>query len=181
MLVERALTENDIPLLATIDRTELIQACYRMEGQELVLYTAHHDMRGWPEGEAEQDAVALRACFKRGGWLQGVFDGQALVAAVVVDNRPFHHQNLLMRQLKFLHVSLAARGLGLGGRLFALACDHGQQVGVQALYISATESRNTVDFYLRHGCRLLPQPHPELYAQEPFDIHLYRPLCEQSL
>jgi len=113
MLVERALTENDIPLLATIDRTELIQACYRMDRGELVLYAAHHDMRGWPEGEAEQDAVALRACLQRGGWLWGVFDGQALVAAAVVDNRTFHHQGLLMRQLKFLHVSHAARGSGL--------------------------------------------------------------------
>ena len=121
MLVERALTEDDIPLLATIDRTELIPACYRMDCGELVLYATHHDMRGWPEGEAEQDAVALRACLQRGGWLWGVFDGQVLVAAVVVDNRPFHHQGLLMRQLKFLHVSHSARGSGLGGRLLALA------------------------------------------------------------
>ncbi|AZE71485.1 hypothetical protein C4K00_1240 [Pseudomonas synxantha] len=178
MLVERALTENDIPLLATIDRTELIQACYRMERGELVLYTAHHDMRGWPEGEAEQDAVALRACLQRGGWLWGVFDGHALVAAAVVDNRPLRHQGLLMRQLKFLHVSHASRGSGLGGRLLALACEHGWRVGAQALYISATSSRNTVDFYLRHGSRPLQQPHAELYAQEPLDIHLYRPLCE---
>src|SRR3990167_9379529 len=101
MLVERALTEDDIPLLATIDRTELITACYRMDCGELVLYATHHDMRGWPEGEAEQDAVALHACLQRGGWLWGVFDGPVLVAAVVVDNRSFHHQGLLMRQLKF--------------------------------------------------------------------------------
>ena len=178
MLVERALTDDEIPLLATIDRTELIPACYRMDCGELVLYATHHDMRGWPEGEAEQDAVALHACLQRGGGLWGVFDGPVLVAAVVVDNRPFHHQGLLMRQLKFLHVSHSARGSGLGGRLLALACEHGRQVGAQALYISATESRNTVDFYLRHGCRLLQQPHAELYAQEPLDIHLYRPLRE---
>ena len=70
MLVERALTEDDIPLLATIDRTELIPACYRMDCGELVLYATHHDMRGWPEGEAEQDAVALRACLQREAALQ---------------------------------------------------------------------------------------------------------------
>ena len=178
MLVERALNKNDIPLLATIDRTELIQACYRMEGAELVLYAAHHDMRGWPEGEAERDAMALGACLQRGGWLRGVFDGQALVAAVVVDSQPLPHQHQMMRQLKFLHVGHGARGQGLGSRLFALACAHGRQVGADALYISATESRHTVDFYLRQGCRLLQQPHPELFAQEPYDIHLYRPLRE---
>ncbi|NVZ68796.1 GNAT family N-acetyltransferase [Pseudomonas costantinii] len=181
MLVERALNESDIPLLATIDRTELVHECYRMEGGELVLYAAYHDMRGWPEGEAEQDAVALLACLKRGGWMLGVFEGPALVAAVVVDNRLIHSQNLHMRQLKFLHVSHAARGMGLGGRLFALACEHGRQVAADALYVSATESRNTVDFYRRHGCLLLKQPDPQLYAQEPHDIHLYRPLCGSGL
>lgn len=181
MLVERALTESDIPLLATIDRTELIHHCYRLEDGQLVLYAAHHDMRGWPEGEAEQDAVALGACLRRGGWLLGVFEGSTLVAAAVVDNRTLHNQNLRMRQLKFLHVSHAARGLGLGGRLFALACEHGRQTDADALYISATESRNTVDFYLRQGCLLLQQPDPELFAQEPHDIHLYRPLREKRL
>lgn len=181
MLLERALTESDIPLLASIDRTELIHECYRLEDGELVLYADHHDMRGWPEGEADQDAVALLACLKRGGWLWGVFEGLTLVAAVVVDSRPLRTQNLLMRQLKFLHVSHSMRGVGLGGRLFTLACEHGRHVGADALYVSATESRNTVDFYRRHGCLLLAQPDPELFAQEPHDIHLYRPIREKGL
>ena len=47
MLLERALTESDIPLLASIDRTELIHECYRLEGGELVLYPDHHDMARW--------------------------------------------------------------------------------------------------------------------------------------
>ncbi|MGY2327953.1 GNAT family N-acetyltransferase [Pseudomonas sp. SDT2931_S440] len=176
MLIKRDLTEQDLPLLALIDRTERIEACYRVEHGELLLYPEHHDMRGWPEGEAEQDAVALQACLKRGGWLHGVFDDEKLLAAVVVDNRVILNQGLRMRQLKFLHVSHGARGLGLGGQLFALACEHARAAGAEALYISATESRNTVEFYLRLGCRLLKQPDPELFQQEPHDIHLYRPL-----
>ena len=141
-----------------------------------MLYAAHHDMRGWPEGEAEQDAVDLHACLMRGGWLHGVFDGPTLLAAAVVDNRVIHNQGLRLQQLKFLHVSLGGRGRGLGGRLLALACEHGVKLGAQGLYISATESRNTVEFYLHHGCRLLKQPDTELYRREPHDIHLYRPL-----
>lgn len=176
MLVERDLNESDIPLLALIDRTEQIDECYRLEHGELVLYAAHHDMRGWPEGEAEQDALELHACWLRGGWLHGVFAGPTLLAAAVVDNRVIHNQGLRMHQLKFLHVSHSGRGHGLGGRLLTLACAHGVTLGAQALYISATESRNTVDFYLHHGCRLLKQPDSELYHREPTDIHLYRPL-----
>ncbi|MFJ4195883.1 GNAT family N-acetyltransferase [Pseudomonas sp. NPDC089534] len=176
MLNERALTEGDLPLLALIDRTELIEQCYRLENGGLVLYPVHYDMRGWPEGEAQRDAVTLTECFRRGGWFHGVFDGAALVAAAVVDNRVIRNGNLRMRQLKFLHISHGWRGRGLGSRLFALACGQGRETGAQALYVSATESRNTVEFYLRQGCRLLERPDPELFELEPLDIHLYCPL-----
>lgn len=115
MLVERDLNESDIPLLALIDRTEQIDECYRLEHGELVLYAAHHDMRGWPEGEAEQDALELHACWLRGGWLHGVFAGPTLLAAAVVDNRVIHNQGLRMHQLKFLHVSTVAEGMGWVG------------------------------------------------------------------
>jgi hypothetical protein len=40
------------------------------------------------------------------------------------------------------------------------------------MYISATPSEHTVDFYMRLGCRLAAEPDPELYAFEPEDIHL---------
>ncbi|UDI93956.1 GNAT family N-acetyltransferase [Pseudomonas sp. IAC-BECa141] len=173
MLIERALTESDLPRLALIDRSELVEECYRVENGELILYPARFDMRGWPEGEAEENARVLEKCWRSGGWLHGIFDGETLVAAVVVDNRVIHNQGLNMRQLKFLHISRVWRGHGLGGRLFALACAHGREVGAEALYVSATESRNTVEFYQRQGCRLLAQPDPELFALEPHDIHFY--------
>jgi predicted N-acetyltransferase YhbS len=114
MLIERALTEHDLPLLAQIDRSELVEECYRLENGELILYPVHFDMRGWPEGEAEENALALAKCLRRGGWLYVVFAGQALVAAVVVDNRVIHNQGLSMRQLKFLHISRDYRGQGWG-------------------------------------------------------------------
>lgn len=173
MLIERELTESDLPLLALIDRSELVEECYRVENGELILYPARFDMRGWPEGEAAENARVLEKCWRSGGWLHGIFDGETLVAAVVVDNRVIHNQGLKMRQLKFLHISRAWRGQGLGGRLFALACEHGREVGAEALYVSATESRNTVEFYQRQGCWLLDQPDPELFALEPHDIHFY--------
>lgn len=176
MLIERELTEHDLPLLAQIDRSELVEECYRLEKGELILYPVHFDMRGWPVGESEENVLALEKCLRRGGWLYGVFDGQALVAAVVVDNRVIHNQGLSMRQLKFLHISRDYRGQGLGVKLFALACEQGRRFGAEALYVSATESRNTVEFYQRQGCRLVDQADPELFDQEPRDIHLYCPL-----
>ncbi|PAW50788.1 GNAT family N-acetyltransferase [Pseudomonas moraviensis] len=176
MLIERELSEHDLSLLAQIDRSERVEANYRLENGALILYPVHVDMRGWPEGEAEENALVLEKCLRRGGWLYGAFDGQALVAAVVVDNRVIHNQGLNMRQLTFLHISRDYRGQGLGAKLFALACEQGRRFGAEALYVSATESRNTVEFYQRQGCRLVDQPDPELFALEPRDIHLYLPL-----
>ncbi|WP_166221085.1 GNAT family N-acetyltransferase [Pseudomonas atagonensis] len=176
MLIERELTEHDLPLLAQIDRSERVEECYRVENGALVLYPARFDMRGWPEGEAEENALTLEQCLRRGGWLYGVFEAEMLVAAVVVDNRVIHNQGLTMRQLKFLHISHDYRGQGVGVSLFKLACKHARQSGAEALYVSATESRNTVEFYQRQGCRLVDHPDPGLFDQEPKDIHLYCPL-----
>src|SRR5437763_5629078 len=40
------------------------------------------------------------------------------------------------------------------------------------LYVSATPTRGTVDFYMSCGFEPLVTPDPELFALEPDDIHL---------
>ncbi|MGE8414074.1 MAG: GNAT family N-acetyltransferase [Pseudomonas sp.] len=172
MLHLRPLAEDDIALLKTIDRTELIEEFYRLQDGGLVCYREHEAVTGWPAGEAEHDEVILQQCYQRGGWLQGIFDDARLVAAAVVDCLPIASAGLDLRQLKFLHVSQGWRGLGLGRQLFALAREQARAMGAQGLYVSATPSRHTVDFYQGLGCELLVVPDPELLRLEPEDIHL---------
>ncbi|MGE8096593.1 GNAT family N-acetyltransferase [Pseudomonas fluorescens] len=172
-LSERRLVSGDIRLLKHIDRREVIDEFYRVQDGQLLLYPQHEVVSGWPAGEAERDEEILQACYERGGWLYGVFDGETLVAAAVVDCEIIHNAGLSLLQLKFLHVSRDYRGLGLGQRLFRLACQQAMATGTEALYVSATPSRNTVDFYRRQGCALLDTPDPQLYQLEPEDIHLF--------
>ncbi|MGM7389077.1 GNAT family N-acetyltransferase, partial [Acinetobacter baumannii] len=40
------------------------------------------------------------------------------------------------------------------------------------LYISATPSKRTVDFYIKHGAVVLKHPDRQLWELEPEDIHL---------
>ena len=40
------------------------------------------------------------------------------------------------------------------------------------LYIAATPSENTVNFFMRLGCDLAAEINQELFAFEPEDIHL---------
>ncbi|WP_300246193.1 GNAT family N-acetyltransferase [Pseudomonas sp.] len=173
MLHPRLLSEDDIQRLKLIDRAEVIDEFYRLQEGVLLRYAQHEVVEGWPEGEAEHDALILQQCYQRGGWLYGVFDGPALVAAAVVDCLPIEAAGLDLRQLKFLHVSRAYRGLGLGRQLFTLAREQALFMGAQGLYVSATPSRHTVDFYTGLGCELLAIPDPELLRLEPEDIHLY--------
>ena len=77
-----------------------------------------------------------------------------------------------MLQLKFLHVSQAYRGRGLGRQLFEHAKAVARARGAQRMYVSATPSEHTINFYLGLGCLISKRPDPALLALEPDDIHL---------
>jgi predicted N-acetyltransferase YhbS len=100
-----------------------------------------------------------------------VFDDDILVAIAILDNKFIGKANDQL-QLKFLHVSKAYRKTGLGKQLFELARNTARERGAKMMYISATPSENTINFYLRLGCEVTPHPDPELFALEPEDIHL---------
>ena len=75
-------------------------------------------------------------------------------------------------QLEWLHVSRDYRGQGLGAMLIEKARGVARERGAAGLYISATPSENTVNFYRGRGATLVPTPDQELFALEPEDIHL---------
>lgn len=168
----RPLKRSEVDHVWQIDRREIIEAVYRMEGTELVLKPEHYDMAGWPPGEAEEYGPVLLGCFDRGGAFVGAFDDTGrLVAVTVLESRFIGKLNDQL-QLSFLHVSRAHRGRGLGRKLFALSVERARELGARKLYISATPSQNTVDFYMKLGCRLTEEIDPDLYELEPEDIHL---------
>jgi hypothetical protein len=68
-------------------------------------------------------------------------------------------------QLAYLYVSRAYRGRGVGRQLFDAAVSFALDAGVNALYVSATPTENTVDFYLNRGCVLAPEPDPRLLGR----------------
>lgn len=171
MIQGKQLRRDQIPEIWSIDRSEIIQAVYYHEHGKLVLKREHFNAQGWPPGETHKYTPLLEACYDRGGWFYGIYDTGMLVAVAVLDSQFIGaHQDQL--QLKFLHVSRSYRRRGLGYQLFALASDEARRRGARCLYISATPSENTVDFYLGLGCRLAPEPDPELFELEPEDIHL---------
>jgi predicted N-acetyltransferase YhbS len=168
---ERVLQRNEVGLVWSIDRSEVIDHIYYYENGELVLKPEHYDMHGWPPGEAEHYTPILLDCFDRGGWFYGFFDDNQLIGVAILESK-FIGALKDQLQLKFLHVSQAYRGQGFGKRLFELACEKAREKGAQRLYISATPSEHTVSFYRSLGCTVTEELDPELFELEPEDIHL---------
>ncbi len=171
MIEGRELTRAEILGLWSLDRAEVIDNIYYYEQGALVLKPEHYDVQGFPPGEPEMFTPHLLACHARGGWFYGLFDGDQLVAEVVLDRKFIGPRHDLL-QMKALHVSRKYRDQGLGRRLFELAAEKARGLGAKGLYISATPSQHTVDFYMGLGCTPTACPDPDLLALEPEDIHL---------
>lgn len=171
MIETRALLRTEIGDIWGIDRAEVIDGVYRLVNGSLQLQEVRYESAGWPPGQQQADTLQFEDCFDRGGWFHGCFDQGRMVAIVILENRFFGSTRDTL-QLRFLHVDRRFRGQGLGAQLFQAAAEEAWQRGAQCLYVSATESRNTVDFYLRQGCGLVHAPDPVLFALEPEDIHL---------
>ena len=171
MIAYRELIREEIERIWTIDRREVIENVFHLENGRLVLRPEHYDMQCWPPGEPELYTPHLYKSFDRGGWFCGAFDGATLVGVAIPDNK-FIGRDKDQLQLKFLHVSRDYRGLGLGRQLFDLARDKARERGAKRLYISATPSEKTVNFYLMRGAVVTNEPDPDLFELEPEDIHL---------
>jgi predicted N-acetyltransferase YhbS len=179
MIEGRVLSRDEIGKLWEIDRSETIEAVYGLVDGSLVLTREHHDVKGWPPGEAEKYTPILEDCHDRAGWFHGLFDGQKPIGAAVLESR-FIGRSRDQLQLKFLHVGSQHRGKGFGSRLFGLAASEARKRGARSLYVSATPSEHTIDFYLRLGCTIASEPDPELLELEPEDIHLAYDLGRRS-
>ncbi len=167
----RLLGADELGLLWGIDRSEHIKGLYELRDGRLNLQPADIDLQGWPEGDQEKYQPEHEDALGRGAWVLGVFEEHRLVAAVGLDSLPLGPQGD-WRQLFFLHVSQSMRGEGLGRWLLEQAKQQARIRGAKALYVSATPSVRTVDFYLAQGFVLAPEPDPRLYELDPEDIHL---------
>ncbi len=171
MINIRKLTQNELPLIWTIDRAEVIENVYHFRDGKLVLEPEFYDMQGWSTGEPEHYHPLLEDCFMRGGHFFGAFGNDRLIGVAILESQ-FIGSKKDTLQLKFLHASSGYRKQGLGRRLFSVAADQARGMGAAKMYISSTPSENTVHFYFHMRCWLAEEIDEELFAFEPEDIHL---------
>src|SRR3954447_1866996 len=171
----RRLEPIDVALVALIDRSEHVEAQYRIEGGRLVeAPVLMADIPPWdPDGSGEH-SVASHAAFcasvvASGAALLGAFDDDGELMGLATVHPTFEPG---LAWLATLHVSRRHRRRGAASALWDTGAALARDAGARALYVSATPTGSAVGFYLARGCRLADPVHPTLYAQEPEDIHL---------
>ena len=107
-----------------------------------------------------------------GGAVYGALLGDLLVGVAVLRPR----LTAARAQLQSLFVSRAYRRQGVARRLVGEVERRALASGARELYVSAVPSVPAVGFYLAHGFRVADEVDPDLFAQEPEDIHLVKPL-----
>lgn len=165
-----------------INREERVRQAYVVKDGKLEVQEVDWNVPNWPlEGE---DDFSWRGNFERwepifraGGVLLAALAGESLVGFAIL--RPKLTES--MAQLAELHVGHGYRGQGVGTQLiqetFRLAKEH----CATDIYVSSIPTKNSVDFYMRHGFRLAEEVHPELYELEPEDIHMVKKLLKAKI
>ncbi|MEZ5224952.1 MAG: GNAT family N-acetyltransferase [Ilumatobacteraceae bacterium] len=173
----RMLARDELMRVGEIDRTERIERLYVQHGTELVERPGRFDAPAWhADGESDHSIAAQQravlAYADAGGNSLGAFAGDRFVGIGIV----VPHLRPTVAQLAFLHVSHGFRGGGLGARLMAELEAIARRAGDTEIVVTATPSENTVRFYLGRGFRPMAEPLPELFALEPEDVHMSKPL-----
>lgn len=165
VITYRRLKLSEKERFAEVDRSERITEAYRQNGTDLETvdvewvvprWSLHETLRGW-------DAFLTNECL-----LWGAFDGELLVG--FCGYRPNIAPDT--GQFTLLHVSKIYRRRGIGHQLAGMLIGYVQEQEIPNLYVTATPTRGTVDFYRSLGFRPTDKPLPDLLEMEPDDIHM---------
>lgn len=167
----REMATVELARIGEIDRSEHIEQQYRSRDGSLDLIDVDIRAPRWDEpGErtVQEYADSWRTLLERGGVLLGAFDCERLVGIAIYD-RAFPGEPA---RCAVLHVTKSHRRRGIGGALISRIVQLARADEAPRLYVSATPTRGTVDFYLSEGFDVLATPNERLLALEPEDIHL---------
>jgi ribosomal protein S18 acetylase RimI-like enzyme len=173
MIEIKEMHASDIDRIAEIDRSEQVKLGYffrdgQLESEEVDWLVPRWYAQGDSEHSVRAKVDAWRSLLAQEGTMFGALDGDLLVGLAIY--RPQLTNGTA--QLAVLHVGNGYRRQGLATRLTAEVIRLARRDGATALYVSATPSQSAVGFYLSQGFRLVEEPHPELFALEPEDIHM---------
>jgi len=173
VILVRHMERTELSRIAEIDRSEHVTREYIRRGASLEQREVDIQVPPWSREGAHDHSIrgkinAWQPTLDGGGLLLGAFEDEILVGFAVLqpDLTPD------MANLAVLHVSGSHRRQGVGALLTQEVVSLARSSGARQLYVSATPSAPTVDFYKSEGFELVTKPHAELLRAEPDDIHM---------
>ncbi|PSK94636.1 GNAT family N-acetyltransferase [Taibaiella chishuiensis] len=170
-LLFRELESEEVIRLGEIDRSETFWESYRYRDGILQLAPDYQEVTGFDEQELQDMISRQKEIIRTGGRVIGCFDG-TLIAGMASVERQRRGSRQQYCKMDILYVSRTYRGRHIALQLLDRTRKIAAGFGAQHLYISATPTRRTVDFYISQGARPATEPDPELVQLEPLDIHL---------
>lgn len=146
----RVMAISELDRIGEIDRSERITHRYKASGAILELVDVDIDAPRWGEpgeGPVQHYVDSWRPVLEAGGTLLGAFDDGQL-AGFAIYNPALSEA---VAQFTALYVTRDHRRKGLGRRLTEEVKRLARADGAESLYVSATPTRGTVDFYMRCG------------------------------
>ena len=168
----RPITRVGLRLVEQIDVSEEDDTSYHQHGEELQVVAKTWRRPRWDAAQCARRCAEYATIMDAGGVVLGAFDGESLAGIASLRYRLTPD----LAQLATLHVSRAYRRRKVARELVAEIVRRVREDGAHGLYVSATPSRSAVGFYRSQGFRPVAEPHPELFALEPDDIHMILPL-----
>lgn len=171
-IIIQQLPPSAITRIAEIDRTQHVNLAYRVKAGVLQTEPCDWKIPPWATDHTGPHSVAEKikawSPLLQNGVLLGALAGDRLAGFAILR----YKLTATMAQLAVLHISQPYRRQGIGQQLVAEVVRLAKVDGATALYVSAMFSAPTVHFYQAQGFALTDQPHPELFALEPEDIHM---------
>ena len=144
---------------------------YYHKNRRLELDDEYCDVPEWSNAQKDVFVKSIEELFDRDGTIFSAFDEQRLVGMATLDTRFLGvHKDLL--NLSGLWVTKDYRKQSVATKLIEMIKEKAREDGAKGLYVSSTESKNTVEFYMRRGFVLTKFVDQALFAKEPKDIHM---------
>lgn len=167
----RELKPTELLKINEIDRSETIHEIYEYANGKLILKPDYCAVNSFEEEELKHIIEKQRHIIEQSGKVIGAFDENRLVGVTSVENKK-RGPNSEYCKMDILYVSNEYRGKRIGRNLIEECKKTALGFGAKKLYISATPTKATVDFYIKEGAVIAKEIDTELFDLEPLDIHL---------
>ena len=170
-MIYRQMHKDELHRVGELDRREVIDHIYYFRDGKLELEKEHWDIPEWADEQKQEYHQRLQDIHQRGGTVIGAFEDTKIAGIIALDHEFFGRSKDRLN-LAGLWVSQPFRDRGVGRHLVELVKKKAKALDAKNLYVSATPSKKTVEFYRSCGFQLAKVIDPKLFELEPEDIHM---------